>query len=349
MEHKTPSLEQWQRLYQLAVEVKAMAPWNWMMEDDLFGVENPDSDEMGFVSVMGAAGEHFAVTVYLGSAGLRGFMAMHEDGRQETVREIFFTIPQVQVSFEDRDLLTGEDRGVIKTLGLKFRGRNAWPWFRSYLPGYAPFYLSAAEARFLTCALEQVLIVAPRFREDLSLFYGEEDEEEDEDRGMFIRAYSATAAGDVWTDRYQREFSSHVTSVVVRVDNATLDRLGSLPQRKMIVEIDAFMLPQAVQEGKSRPKYAYPLMLVDADSGYVLGFELMHVETTLEEMWSRMPGAILDQLAQMGLKPSMIKIRPGVLQGLLEPVAKEVGIKVQSSARLPMLDEAKQAMLAFMG
>jgi hypothetical protein len=55
---------------------------------------------------------------------------------------------------------------VIKELGLKFRGRQEWPMFRSYRPGYLPWYLEAPEARTLTYALEQAVEVVLRFEED---------------------------------------------------------------------------------------------------------------------------------------------------------------------------------------
>ena len=76
MNEDTPTLEQWQRLYAAAAEVKALAPWQWMHEGDLFAVEDPASGRIGFVSIMGAVGEHFAVAVYLGGEGLRGFIAI---------------------------------------------------------------------------------------------------------------------------------------------------------------------------------------------------------------------------------------------------------------------------------
>ena len=42
------------------------------------------------------------------------------------------------------------------------RGRNS----RSHKPGYEPWYVNAAEARFLQIALEQLLHVADRYAED---------------------------------------------------------------------------------------------------------------------------------------------------------------------------------------
>ena len=46
-----------------------------------------------------------------------------------------------------------EDLGIIKRLGLKFRGENAWPKFRSYRPGFAPWFLEKSETTTLNAAL----------------------------------------------------------------------------------------------------------------------------------------------------------------------------------------------------
>ena len=139
MPEKIPTIEEWGRLYAAAGRVKEMAPWEWMMEDDVFGVRNPERDEIGFVSVMGAGGEHFAGALYQGAAALYDFLALSEAGRDgrgdSVVAGRVLEIPQLQASFEDRGHLQKEDRDVIKKLGLKFRGANSWPMLR---PGNVP-------------------------------------------------------------------------------------------------------------------------------------------------------------------------------------------------------------------
>src|SRR6266511_632875 len=84
MSEKIPTIEEWGRLYAAAGRVKEMAPWKWMMEDEVFGVRNPERDEVGFVSVMGAGGEHFAVALYQGAVALYDFRALREVDNVET-------------------------------------------------------------------------------------------------------------------------------------------------------------------------------------------------------------------------------------------------------------------------
>jgi hypothetical protein len=127
----TPALDDWQKLYDLMAQIKSLAPWDWMEESDIFGIQMPETGELGFISVMGMLGEHFAVAVYQGVKGLGGFWQMHSKGPKLSP-EFVLQVPQLQASFEDRELISKEDREVMKKLGLKYRGAKAWPQFRSY-------------------------------------------------------------------------------------------------------------------------------------------------------------------------------------------------------------------------
>lgn len=72
-EEKTAGTRVWRRLYESAVRIKELSPWEWMTETDVFGVRSSETGELGFVSVMGMLGEHYAVSLYLGSEGITVF------------------------------------------------------------------------------------------------------------------------------------------------------------------------------------------------------------------------------------------------------------------------------------
>lgn len=70
---KPPSLEQWKRLYELMDKIRELAPWEYMYEQDIFGIQFPETGKLGFVSVMGNLGEHYAVAIYPGKKALKVF------------------------------------------------------------------------------------------------------------------------------------------------------------------------------------------------------------------------------------------------------------------------------------
>lgn len=164
--NRQPSHQDLKALYSAAIEFKNAAPWDWMHDSDIFGVQDPVSGETGYCCVMGAGGEHFALGVYLGGEGLAGILRILSGEFYPRHEEALFVQKCLMASFEDRSYLKKEDLGHIKALGLKFRGANAYPLFRNYSPGYVPWYLTGEEARFLTLALKQAIEVSRRFEKD---------------------------------------------------------------------------------------------------------------------------------------------------------------------------------------
>jgi len=116
----------------------------------------------------------------------------------EASMQILLETPMLQASFENRNELHKKDREIIKSLGLKFRGRYAWPMFRSYRPGYFPWFLTSEEARFLTWRLEQGLEMALRFRDDPSIL-------EPPDKGSYlVRVPRKEGDAIIWEDQWVR-------------------------------------------------------------------------------------------------------------------------------------------------
>jgi hypothetical protein len=134
-----PSLDKWKKLYDLMAEVKELAPWEWMEESHIFGVQAPETGELGFISVMGALGEHYAVAVYQGTKGLGGFWDMQSKGSKLTP-EVVLQIPQLQASFEDRDLILQRRPRCDKKIGSQIsRSKCLAP-----IPQLSPRLLSLA-------------------------------------------------------------------------------------------------------------------------------------------------------------------------------------------------------------
>jgi len=59
------------RIYDLARDFRKLSPWDYMNEDEIFGIKIPDNDRIYFISIMGSLGEVFALTSYEGIKGTR--------------------------------------------------------------------------------------------------------------------------------------------------------------------------------------------------------------------------------------------------------------------------------------
>jgi hypothetical protein len=287
---------------------------------------------------MGMLGEHYAVSFYPNPEALYSLLALEEAG-PEINPDAVLEIPQIQLSFEDRGELANSDWRMIKDLGFKFRGRKQWPMFRSYRPGYAPWFIEAGEARSLAEALEQLLEVAPRFREDPSLL--EPDEE-----SYLVRASQENTDGTrLWQDRAVEVPPPEPESIQIEMDPETLETLQSLPQGGYELEMDLFMFPTPIQEDKeTRPILPYMLLTVEAKSGMVVGTELLQADPTLREMWGSVPLKVAEQLVGLQAVPDGITVSSGLLAQLLQPLAEVVGFELRGSYSMPALEEAKQAL-----
>lgn len=342
--------EETKRLYDLAVQVKTLAPWEWMDETEVFGVQHPDTGGLGFVSVMGMAGEHFAIALYLDAEGLYGFRRLEAAGDEMMPHEVL-EIGQLQASFEDREMLDKADRDAMKQLGFKFRGRHAYPMFRSYRPGFMPWYVTAEEAGFLIYALEQTLVVAPRVRDEPEILFAEEDEDA-EDEICLVRVPRREGERIEWDDQMMRVPQPTPTCLPVMLDLEVIGRLKQSPRRALSLEIDLLGMPMSIGAKGERPSMPYMLMLADGRTGVIVGFELMKVETTLDEMRAEIPNTLARLLAgtgESGLVPQEIVVRAETLYELLKPLAATLNIKLRQAGSLPSIEMAMNAMGEMMG
>jgi len=332
-----PTQDQWQALFAAGDRVKAAAPWEWMTEGHVFGVQDPDTDELGFVSIMGMLGEHYAVSVYLGTQALYDFLALEDEGPFGTAERLL-EIPQLQASWEDREALHAQDREMIKALGRKYRGRQAWPLFRSYQPAYAPWFLTAAEARMLTLALEQIPDIAQRFRDDPALLQPENDEQ------FLVRVARDEQGERVWDDQLMIIPPPPPISIDVAMDAEVLEQLAQMPLSMTTLEADLFMMLTPVRNDDGRLLYPYVLMLADSRNGMIVGSQLLTPEPSLQAMWGMVPVTFVHQLANIGLLPKQVQVQSPLLLQLLQPLTAELRFKLKHVSALPNLDMAKDML-----
>ena len=76
----TPAtLEQWKELYDLAIEITKLRPWNSYWDMDLIAVETKKNEEPNFVSIMGKSGTGTGISVYRGMEGYSDFCQICND------------------------------------------------------------------------------------------------------------------------------------------------------------------------------------------------------------------------------------------------------------------------------
>ncbi|WP_106496585.1 plasmid pRiA4b ORF-3 family protein [Lentibacillus sp. Marseille-P4043] len=174
-EDKEQEFDLWEDLLLHAKEFHKMKPWNYMDDNQIFAVVDPVSKERLFCSVLGAGDETFGLAIYVGKAGYTALLDIMEGAVDDF--DIVLKQRSLLVTFEDREDLEKDDYQLIKTYDIPFRGRKTWPEFRSFKPGFVPWYIDDEEARMMNVVLGQAIEVCNEIKAGLEIPDVYEDEQ----------------------------------------------------------------------------------------------------------------------------------------------------------------------------
>lgn len=325
------SIARWRPLYELARQIGAMAPWRLMDEMDIFAVHDPESDQTGYVSIMGTLGEHRAIDVYLGNEGLRGFLALQDsdDSPQPT---LVLSTPQLQLSFEEKEYLEQEDLFIIRELEFKPHNRNEWPMFRCYRPGFAPWFLESGEISFLQAVLEQTLAVLSNPMEREQIVTNLEEEK------ILVREGKKTRTGIIWTSK-SRSIYPPDEELAILINAELGDAVRHLPQSTQRVFLDLQILMNPIQDKRGeQPYFAYLLAFMDEQSELILHFDSLTVKKDWHTFMTELPEHILRGLKAIGARPKQVLIRDKIVFDMMTIMQKKLGIGVENVTEMPAMD-----------
>lgn len=334
-----PTLEEWGALYEAAAAFKEAKCWEWMDNNDLFGVMDPETGEIVYCCIMGCLGEHYALAVYLGPEGLASVLNMISLP-DDISPDLYFAQKALMASFENREALRDEDRAVIKELGLKFRGKNQWPLFRSYEPGLYPWFISAWECRLLTVALQQALEVSLRCRRDKSIL------ECDGPRDYLVRVPRKVENKTTWVDRHLEAPGLVKEYAVFKISDELRLRkvLASAAKGRATWEIDTFRHPSPVQEKKDeRPYFPTVFLILDSSGGLILRFELL---SDLAREGYRCIETMLELLGNQKVFPSRILVERDETYYLLETACRQLNIPLEKVKRLKLMPGIREELFS---
>jgi len=328
-----PSIEDLSALYQAAIIFQEVAPWECMNNEDLFAVVNPDDGEVGYCAILGSGGEEFGLGMFVGEDGYNRYASLIAGEVDPEDMEESIMMRSISLLFVDREDLEKEDREVIRSLGLRFRGRNTWPLFRSQQPGYVPWFLEKGEVLFLTAAIQQALVVAGEVKDrEWDLF-------ERKSKNLVLTRYYRS---DRWQEKWQkvptrrkvRETNSESIDAVKRAELHLLRKQADKPGGCW--ELDIFALPIPIGEAKERPHFPICFLAVEAKLGLILGVNLTEPWLNL----SQKRDEVIQILTKANQLPGEIRVKTHKIRGIVEPITSVLGIKLRVTS-LPVLEQAK--------
>ncbi len=331
-----PSLEQWLALHETFREYCQAAPWQWFGDADLVAVEHPSWEYKGYCVVMGSGGMEYGLAVYRGDEGLAGYLALVSGAIEAGSLESLHATNALAATLADREELPKPNRDVIRSLGLRYRGRGQWPLFQDFKPGYLPWGLEADDAGFLTVALRCVIDAAALMGQEKMSFRTEDGA---------VMMLSRRFQDGSWSNALEPLAFPLPPAVP---EYADAERLRQLAESKAgadsVWELGIFFLPAPAREERGgRPHFPTLALIAHTDSGAAMNEAFMGPGPTDADRQE----LLVKLLETIPVRPSEIMVSAPRLAQLVEPVTAALGIKL-SVDDTPVMWGIRDEMLDFL-
>ena len=325
------ALDVWKELYELALQLRELKPWQTLTEVDVFAIKTP-SGEVQYCVAVGVT-ELRGLIVYRGAEGYAGYSFLRETRELPDPTEMLARQHCLMVTFEGRTSLRPEELAVIKSLGLSLRGAHAWPRFQSYRPGYLPWRLEPEEAALLRVTLREALTVFPRIMAQPELLKPPVAQQ------ILTRVQNEGAWVDAWltpepfvAPEPTPGFAPARTTAVLELNRP---RRGSW--QLGLINPGGF-----VDDGSTRPFPMRLALLVESEAGMVLSADVLLPRADAEGL----SDALLKTLEEAAVWPTRLQVTDDRCWELLQPLGAALQLKVERGGDLPMLRSAMDALSA---
>ncbi|MBR4211776.1 MAG: hypothetical protein IKR84_05250 [Oscillibacter sp.] len=343
-------------LYEAAFRYKKTKLWKQMFDSELFAVRLSDG-EIGYCCVMGLAGEHIALAVYVGDEGFQSYreLAFRDDDEWS---DDFSSMPDVtwmfrqsclQCSFENKNELDYDEfmtaRDYAQSHKIRQRGAHAWPHFTKCARYRIPTGLETPEdERRLTEGLlagEALYeILQKKSKSDIGLFPIDEDTERiplliPDESGYVV---SSTPVPPEWAETFPEP---------AQPDAEKISELLKLRKRG-VYDCELIRLP-GLLDGQADAEDApyFPALLLCADTKterQIVTKAVTDYDTRPESLRDEFLRALVDS----GECPRAIRARNEQTRALLSNLCMEGHILFSVEENLPGLDNAREQVLGML-
>lgn len=323
-----PTTDQWAALFKVAKEIRQLEPWNELWSSDLIKIELPEHEEPFFCSTMGMNKECYGVVVY---PGYQAFVSMQRlQDADSDIEELTMGCEQICLicNFGDREEVTPVDREAYNSLGLKFRGRNEWVYFRSMLPGRAPWYLDTVEADILIRVLKH-------YSRAFSFMIKNHLEVDFDNEEILTRFYSPN--DKIWLNEvkaFPEGFAYRRLSISL-TDELFVQSMLRKKKNNQYLEFDMGFLPVPFRDKRGeRPYFSRVIALADRRTGLPIQAELVKDgEETINEILN----IFANYIDQSG-RPTRIYIRNDIAESYIGDLCRKLDIKLIEGEGVPVID-----------
>ena len=306
---KEASLEQWEKLYEVAMMLKEMRPWEELWDMDLVTIYTSDEEEPSVCSIMGRGGQCIGIAAYTGFKAISEFL-MAAESTEMPQRQLIRYHNNLMCFIGDREELTSKERSIIKDLGLQFRGKNNWIYFRAFELGFMPYMPDEKQVLKLTEILQHLFMAIRALHKGLKVDF--------EGGKTLVRKF----------DKKSKLWLNYQAPVLEPQIEYPVPVLG-----------DELLLTSCVND----KKYDKPIMprlciLADARSGLLLDQNVVEPE---DDDIDVVFDIVFKHILKEG-RPQTINVRDVYLQSILLDVCNKLGIELEVNQRLEGIDQFLQ-------
>lgn len=323
----------WTTLLDLIEEYKVLQPWNWMDDDQIFIVQDPETKELVYCSVLGKAGIEYGLAAFIGDKGHTFLQGLNK--LENANSKFFMKQRSLHLSFSNRDELAPEDYQLLKAHGRSYRGKNQWPQIRSYIPGLYPWFLDEEEVRLFTIVLKQTIEVCKILKQNPHIIGV------DDGTHYFARVFNEGAkrweSGEIALSPNE----NFRENLPLYINEFQMKKLKKVTKKfNTPVEFDCSYFFSPVQDfPNERPYYPKMILAVDKKRGLILFNDLMDLQNEVEAAQKGFVTFIL----QMESVPREVFVKKETAQSILQ-IAKMLNIKLIIVNSLPIIEDVQEGM-----
>jgi hypothetical protein len=314
------------KLYGLMGRVKELKPWEKLWDTEQILIELPGRAEPVLCSVIGRGGESFGILVYPGFESILSFLRMADEESDN---------PFVVLGYQDciicqlgrRDELFPEERERLKELGISFRGKHDWVYFRRVKPGRQPWHITGGDADLLIEVLD-------RFIDAYSAFAGGGLAVDFDDDEILVHRYSEKDGK--WITRAGELPPIPIRINEFRVESGEVEPLRLKKQLKTTAEIEILYFPQPLGEKREGAPVLMRIgIIMNNKTGIVLDQCFVNAG---EDGDRRMFDMFVNFIVNHG-RPETVMVRDKFAAAAIKDLCGKIGVKLVHSEGLPQIDK----------
>lgn len=320
-----PTDLQWRELFAISEKIRALEPWRRYTSAQLFMIAAETETEPIFCSVLGNQEEYCGVSLYRGYEALNGFLKILEAGEEPPFLTITANQHCVTVYFAEDNLLgAGDITAMHKGNYAPKVGVLNQIFFRSYAPGFSPWYIDKNEAQSAIANLNifyNMLMAAKEMSPNFK-------------NGEVV--YASDSSGEwQYTTSPLPSFEVEENSLEIR-DELMIAKLKRLPRTGKSFEIELSYLPNPVSgKGQLRPIFPRICIIANHDEGTI---ERQVVLDEDEDAVAALYAMLTQTLKEVG-RPRLLIIRKNNILHLVDDLCKKINIPIEERTRLEIIDD----------